>query len=109
MSERRRYPRVEAEILYRPAGLEIFHHRRNTKDVSLDGMRVYSDRPFSPGTRLDLEVFLPDGGVVRCWAEVVWVTRLDDDSPAGFDVGMRFTDMNSADVQRLASVLSRGT
>lgn len=107
MSDRRRYPRVEAEVFCRPAGLDVFHHRRSTRDISLGGMRVFSDRSFTPGSRLDLEVVLSDGTTVRCWAEVVWVMKLDAGAPADYDVGMRFTDMDSADIQRLASVLSR--
>jgi hypothetical protein len=70
-------------------------------------MRVFSDQAFKPGSRLDLEVLLPDGAMVRCWAEVVWIVKLDADAPAAYDVGLRFTDLSPVDVQRLASVLHR--
>jgi hypothetical protein len=105
MSDRRRYPRVHADVLCRPAGLPVFHHKRNTRDISLGGARVLSDQSFSVGTRLDLEVLLPDGMSVRCWAVVVWVAKLDQADGAGYDVGLRFTDLAPSDVQRLASVL----
>jgi hypothetical protein len=45
--------------------------------------------------------------MVRCWAEVVWVVKLDAGAPAAYDVGLRFRDMDPEDVQRLASVLHR--
>lgn len=70
-------------------------------------MRVFSDQGFRPGSRLELEVILPDGGMVLCWAEVVWIVKLDTGAPAAYDVGLRFSDMEPDDVQRLASVLHR--
>ena len=107
MSDRRRYPRVQADVLCRAAGTNLFHHRRNTQDISLGGMRVFSDERFAVGKRLDLDVLLPQGGSVRCWAEVVWLVELDAGAPAKFDVGLKFTDMAPSDVQRLAAVLVR--
>lgn len=106
LSDRRRYPRIHADVLYRPAGLSLVHHRRNTQDISLGGMRVFSDEPLRIGSRLDLEIQLADESVVRCWGEVVWLVQLADGSPAGFEVGMRFTDMEPRDIQRLATVLT---
>lgn len=105
MSDRRRYPRVQADILCRPAGSDLVHHKRNTQDISLGGVRVYSDDHFPVGSKLDLDVLLPDQASVRCWAEVVWLADLGPDAPARFDIGLRFTDMASDDIQRLASVL----
>lgn len=106
LSDRRRYPRIHAEVLYRPAGLSLAHHRRSARDISLGGMRVFSDEDFRLGSRLDLEIQLADGSVVRCWSEVVWIVPLRNGSPASFDVGMKFTDMAQEDIQRLATVLS---
>jgi hypothetical protein len=68
-------------------------------------MRVYSEERFPLGTRLDLDVLLPDSSQVRCWAEVVWLVELPADAPATFDVGLKFTDMAPEDIQRLAAVL----
>ncbi|HEY1419862.1 MAG TPA: PilZ domain-containing protein [Candidatus Dormibacteraeota bacterium] len=108
MSDRRRYPRVNAEVFCRPAGLGLFHQRRNTQDISLGGMRVYSDEAYPVGRRLDLDVSLPDGSMVRCWAEVVWQVELDGAAGARFDIGLKFTDLAPEDVQRLAAVLGPG-
>ena len=68
---------------------------------------MFSDEDFSVGSRLDLDVLLPDGTSVRCWGEVVWQVKVGLDCPARFDVGLRFTDMAPADIQRLAGVLAR--
>ena len=105
MSDRRRYPRVQANVICRPAGSTLFHHRRNTQDISLGGLRVYSDEDFPVGSRLDLDVLMPDQTTVRCWATVVWRTDLGTDGPARYDVGLKFTDLSPADIQRLAAVL----
>jgi c-di-GMP-binding flagellar brake protein YcgR len=105
VSDRRRYPRVQANVLCRPAGLQLFHHQRHTHDISLGGARILSDEEFAVGTKLDLDVLLPDGSIVRCWAEVVWRTALGPEAPARYDLGLRFTDMADSDVQRLATVL----
>lgn len=107
MSDRRRYPRVQANVLCRPAGLQLFHHRRNAHDISLGGARILTDEEFEVGGKLDLDVLLPDGSMVRCWAEVVWLAPLGTAAPARFDLGLRFTDMALDDVQRLATVLTR--
>jgi hypothetical protein len=105
--DRRRYPRVHADILCRPAHGPLFHHKRNTQDISLGGARVFSDDEYGLGTRLDLDVLMPDGSSVRCWAEVVWLTDLGPSGQARFDIGLKFTDMAPADVQRLSTVLVR--
>jgi c-di-GMP-binding flagellar brake protein YcgR len=107
LSDRRRYPRVQADITCRPAGNELFHHKRNTQDISLGGVRVYSDEDFPVGSRLDLDVLITGEEPVRCWAIVVWRSEIGAGGPAKFDVGLRFTDMAPSDIQRLAGVLVR--
>jgi c-di-GMP-binding flagellar brake protein YcgR len=106
VSDRRRYPRVQADVVCRPGGLGVTHHKRNTTDISLGGMRVFSDEKYDVGSKLDLDVILSDGSVVRCWATVVWVVELKPGDAARFDVGLKFSDMATADIQRLASVLN---
>ena len=50
-------------------------------------------------------MLMPDHTSVRCWAIVVWRAQLEATAPARFDVGLKFTDMASSDIQRLAAVL----
>jgi hypothetical protein len=109
MSDRRRYPRVQAEVICRPAGVSLFNHRRNTTDISLGGVRVFSDEPYVLGRRLDLDVMLPGGATVRCWAEVLWIVELGPGAPPKYDDRLKLTDMTPSDVQRLAAVLVPGT
>lgn len=73
----------------------------------MGGMRVYADEDYPVGSRLDIDVVMPDQSAVRCWATVVWRKELGPGAPARYDVGLRFTDLAPADVQRLATVLVR--
>jgi hypothetical protein len=68
-------------------------------------MRVFADEDFSLGSRLDLDIYLPDRTSVRCWAQVVWRLDLGASGPARFDVGLKFMDIAPHDIQRLATVL----
>ena len=92
-------------MVCRPAGVDLFHERLNTRNISLGGAWILSDENFKPGHRLELDVILPSGEVLRCWAEVVWVTSREPDGEARYDVGLRFTDLAEPDIQRLAAVL----
>lgn len=68
-------------------------------------MCVVSDEEFDVGNRLDLDVLLPEGTPVRCWADVVWVLELEEGNGARYEVGLKFTDVAPTDIQRLARVL----
>jgi PilZ domain len=105
MSDRRRYPRLQAPVFCRPAGLGLFHERLNVRNLSLGGARIFSDESFKPGHRLELDVVLPSGEYLRCWAQVMWVMSREPDGEAMYDVGLRFTDLAERDIQRLAAVL----
>lgn len=105
MSDRRRYPRLQANVLWRPAGIGLFHEGLNTRNLSLGGARIFSDETLKLGHRLELDIVLPGGGFFRCWAEVMWTTSLEPGGEAKYDVGIRFTDLAERDIQRLAAVL----
>jgi hypothetical protein len=105
MSDRRRFPRLQAPVICRPAGLGLFHETLNTRNLSLGGASVFSDEEFKPGYRLELDVLLPSGDSLRCWAEVVWVIGHEPAGEAKYDVGLRFTDLAEPDIRRLAAVL----
>jgi PilZ domain len=103
--DRRRYPRARTQIVYRPAGLAWFHHRRSTVDIGLGGMRSLTDDHLAVGRRLELELMAADGGWVRCWVRIAWLDRLPEGAPALYEIGMEFLDMEQADLHRVAGVL----
>jgi c-di-GMP-binding flagellar brake protein YcgR len=107
--ERRKYPRLKAPVFYRPTGLALLRAFRRGKeravDISLGGVRIYSDDTLDPGERLELDLFLPDDTTLSAKGEVMWVKELPEGSPARFDIGVRFDQMDEHDRSRLAEVL----
>jgi hypothetical protein len=74
-------------------------------DISLGGVRIYSDERLRVGELLKMEFFLPDITPVTYTAEVVWIDALPDGSPARFDVGLKFLQLEPAALRLLVSVL----
>jgi c-di-GMP-binding flagellar brake protein YcgR len=106
--EKRQFKRVRAPVYCRPMGLSLrFLQSKQQRpvDISLGGMRIYSDEAIAPGTKLELELFLPDASSVTCKVEVVWIEALGAQGPAKHDVGLKFIDIKPEDRARLAVVL----
>jgi c-di-GMP-binding flagellar brake protein YcgR len=108
-NERRKYKRLNAPMYCRPLGRAIAGAqetaRLDVQDISLGGVRVYTDDRHSPGDRLELELWLPDGESVTLDTTVRWVDALENQSPARFEVGLEFVDVAKADLERLEAVL----
>jgi hypothetical protein len=103
--ERRRFRRIQAPIFCRPAGVKLLQ-KREPIDLSLGGLRIYSDERFPLGETLKLEVFATDASPsVTFTAEVVWMTELPPGSPAKFDLGLKFTQLDPAGLKLLTTVL----
>lgn len=105
-SNRRRYQRIQAPIFIRPVGPLSRVRSQQVANISLGGLRAFSDDKHKPGERLELELFLPDQSSVTVIAEVVWLQELPAGSPARFDVGMRYVDVEPEDLERLAQIMS---
>jgi c-di-GMP-binding flagellar brake protein YcgR len=107
--DRRKYPRLRAPVFYRPAGLKLLRALRRGKeravDISLGGVRIFSDDVLEPGDRLELDLFLPDDTTLSTKGQVVWIHELPPGAPARYDVGVRFDAMDEAEQARLAEVL----
>jgi len=85
---RRRYRRVKAPILVRPAGLLAWAAARTVNDISVGGIRTYADAPYPVGRRLELELFFADGRTATVLAEVAWEETLGETAPARHEVGL---------------------
>ncbi|HTN51570.1 MAG TPA: PilZ domain-containing protein [Anaeromyxobacter sp.] len=106
--DRRRFPRVSAPILVRPVSVLTHAIRCRVSDVSVGGLRAYADEPYPPGTRIELELLLPDQEQAVVLAEVVWLEELPAGSDARFDVGLRFVDAAPDDLARIARAVAAG-
>jgi hypothetical protein len=104
--DRRRYPRLRAAVYCRPVG-PLAARGGQPIDLGLGGVRVYSDDPMEQGSRLEVELRLPDDSTLTLLSEVVWVQELPEHAPASYDVGLQFLDLTPEDVEALASVLAR--
>ncbi len=110
-AERRRYKRLNAPVFCKPLGRANSgasgapESKLDVQDISLGGVRVYTDDRHTEGDRLELELWLPDGDGITLDTTVVWVEKLPADAPARFEVGLRFVDVAKKDLERLESVL----
>lgn len=103
-AERREFTRVRAPMYCRPARRRL-PRRSEVVDVSLSGIRVYSDDEYPTGSRMELDLFLSEeDSFVTCLTEVVWIRALPSGSPARYDMGLRFLDVPAratAHIERL--------
>lgn len=89
----------------RPAGVRFLSRKRQPVDVSLGGVRIFSDDPMKVGELLKLEFFLPDVSPRTYTVEVVWIESLPAGAPALYDVGLKFIQLEPADLGLLVTVL----
>ncbi len=102
--DRRRFSRVNAPIYFSYSSR--FLPSLPVSNVSLGGVRMFSDEKIAVGKRLNLTVTLPRGGMIECRGEVVWVKGLPEDSEANYDLGISFTDIAPSDRVALGEYLA---
>jgi c-di-GMP-binding flagellar brake protein YcgR len=96
--DRRRFPRLDLPVFYRSA--RLFGPRQPARDLSRGGIRVLTDEPFTIGTRLEIELFLPEGDSLTIDVRVAWVRELSDQE-ADYEAGLEFLAMDEDRVARL--------
>jgi c-di-GMP-binding flagellar brake protein YcgR len=102
-AERRKYPRVVTQVFYRTPN--ILSPKRRVSDLSLGGVRIFSDDRLEVGGRLELEFFLPDGSTVKAMAKVAWIKEMPQGAEALYDVGVEFVELSEAATEKLKAVL----
>jgi hypothetical protein len=103
--DRRRYRRVQAPILARPASLLARIAPRQVNDISLGGLRTYCDDPLDVGQRQEIELLFTDGASATLLVEVAWFDVLGPGAPARFEAGLRIVQARDEDLARIARVL----
>ena len=106
MEERRQFRRLHVPVFCRAAGMEMMN-RRHPIDLSLGGVRIYSDQRFSKGELLTLELMTTTAPASTFNAEVVWIEELPAGSPALFDVGLRFRNVDPTQAEALERMLGK--
>jgi c-di-GMP-binding flagellar brake protein YcgR len=97
--ERRRFPRVKVPIYYRSA--RLLGPRKPAHDMSVGGIRIYTDDELSVGRRLEIELFLPDGGSLNIDVRVAWVKALDRNDFSQYEAGLEFLAITPEQAQLL--------
>ncbi len=97
--ERRRFPRLTPPVYYRVAKSEDL--RQRVSNISLGGVRIYSDERFEIDQKLELELFFPNGFSGKGLARVVWIKELPPGSGAVYDVGLEFLELPEEAIKEL--------
>jgi hypothetical protein len=102
--DRRKYRRIRAPLVCRPAGA-LLPSVLQTVDVSLGGVRIYSDASMRVGTYVELDFLVPETPPVTCTAEVMWAEELTAGASARFEMGLRFLPLDHDALKLLLHVL----
>lgn len=105
--DRRRFPRVKAPVYYRPAS--VFGMSSQAANISLAGVRIYSNKPFKKGQALEIELLLPSGDSLKAIVRVVWISALPPGSEALYDVGLEFLNIADDVIPKLQTVMEDGS
>ena len=103
--ERRRFPRVEADILYRSPRLTP--RRRPIYHISVGGVRISCDEELAVNTQLEMEFFLPNGYALAAIARVVWSRKHSEGPGPPYEAGLQFMHLNPDAAQELAKFLEK--
>lgn|SRR5690242_17029346 len=85
--DRRHFRRLRAPALWRVASVGS---ALQPVDVSLGGMRIFSDDLLKIGQRLEIELLVADGDALQFVTRVVWIENLPEGGHARYDVGLEF-------------------
>lgn len=86
--------------------MQFLARQREPVDISLGGVRIYSDEALRVGELLKMEFFLPDVAPVTYTAEVVWIEELAGETASAlYDVGLKFIQLEPDALKLLLEVL----
>ena len=91
IKERRDHPRISKQVHLRPSS--VFGQNSMVEDISLGGMRIQSQKKYSLGETLNIQMSLVD----REWSEanvrVVWINEKKQAGSSKFDIGCEFVNL----------------
>lgn len=100
--ERRRFPRVKADVLYRSP--RIAPRKRPIYDISMGGVRIHCEEKLKVGRELELEFYLPNGYAIAAIAKVRWASKLPEGSDAAYAAGLEFMHLTKEAAEQLKQV-----
>jgi len=94
---------LPSRVYYRLGKLQSL--RQRVTDISLGGVRIYSEERFEVGEEVELELHFPDGFYGKGSARIVWRKELPPDSGTSYDVGLEFLEFPEEVIEKLTEVL----
>ncbi len=101
--DRRRFPRLTSRVYYRIGKSQSL--RQRVSNISMGGVRIYSDTRWHVGDKVQIELHFPNGFSGIGSARVVWIKELPPDSGAGYDVGLEFLELPEEAIKELKETL----
>ena len=101
--ERRRFPRLSSQVYCRIGRSQSL--RQRVSNISLGGVRIYSDQRLDVGEEVELELHFPSGFSDIGRARVVWIKEMLPDSGASYDVGLEFLELPEDIIRELKETL----
>lgn len=101
--DRRRFPRLSSKVYYRIGKSQSL--RQRVSNISLGGMRIYSDTRWDIDEEVELELHFPNGFFGKGSARVVWIKELPPDSGASYDLGLEFLEFPDEVIKELTKAL----
>ena len=101
--DRRRFARISSPVYYRIAKLNAL--RQRVSDISLGGVRIYSDQRLDVDEEIDLELHFPSGHEGKGTARVVWIKELPPRSGSSYDVGLEFLFLPDETIDELRKTI----
>lgn len=101
--DRRQFPRLSSQVYYRVGKSQSL--RQRVSNISLGGVRIYSDTRWDVNEEVELELHFPNGFSGKGSARVVWIKELPPDSGASYDVGLEFLEFPEEAIDELKETL----
>lgn len=103
----RRHPRTKANVHYRPT--KIIGQKYLVPNISLGGMRIFSNTHFKKGETVNIELSFADGQKTIVLARVAWVDAYPKDSDFIYELGLEFIHVPPYIMDTLKSELERAS
>ncbi|MBU1086196.1 MAG: PilZ domain-containing protein [Candidatus Omnitrophica bacterium] len=103
-SDRRKYPRINANITYSIKNSQDFFIPQSSKNISSGGIAFFVREKIGVGTILDLRICLPDASVVQTMVSVVWreLAQIYEDKAICRELGVEFISLDQNNRNKIA-------
>ena len=89
--ERRNHSRIGKLVQLHPTS--VFGRDSIVRNISLGGIRIQSQKSFSLGETLQIQLFLEDTDWAEANVRVVWINEQNQEVSNRFDVGCEFVNL----------------